>query len=73
MTATLSSFGIKRDQEDFVLRVENDEGDVTKLTATYDQLDGIGELIDEQLAFGDVYPEPDASRVRSSERHRHRS
>jgi hypothetical protein len=59
MTATLSSFRIKRDQNSFVVRVEDDEGDVTELTATYDQLDSISEAIDEHLAFGDVDLEPD--------------
>ena len=59
MTATLSSFRIKRDQDGFVLRVENDEGDVTELSATCDQLDTMSEAIEEHLAFGDVDLEPD--------------
>lgn len=58
MTA-LSSFRIKHDGDGFVVRFEDDEGDVTELTATYDQLDSVGEAIEEHLAFGDVNPEPD--------------
>jgi hypothetical protein len=57
--AALSSFRINRDQKGFLLRFEDIEGDVTELTATYDQLDAIGEVMEEMLAFGDIELERD--------------
>jgi hypothetical protein len=67
MIATLSSFGINRDRENFVLRIKDDEGEVTELIATYEQLDLISEALEEHLAFGVEELEPDEEDEESEE------
>ncbi|TRW14758.1 hypothetical protein [Glacieibacterium frigidum] len=48
--ATLARFNIEaQDDEQFLLRIEGDDGNTVELTATYDQLDLIAEAIEEHL------------------------
>ena len=49
MAKALATFSIKRSGEDYVLTLEDENGDTTVLTADYDQLDLITEAIEEQL------------------------
>lgn len=49
MAKTLAQFSIKRSGEDYLLTLTDEEGDSTKFTADYDQLDLIAEAIEEQL------------------------
>ena len=48
--ANLVRFNIEpQDDEQFLLRIEGDDGNTVELTATYDQLDLIAEAIEEHL------------------------
>lgn len=49
MTRILSQFTITRSGEDYVLHMEDEDGEVQQYSATFDQLDLITEAIDEQL------------------------
>jgi hypothetical protein len=49
MTRILSQFTITRSGEDYVLHIEDEDGEVQQYSATFDQLDLITEAIDEQL------------------------
>lgn len=49
MTKILSQFTITRSGEDYVLHIEDEDGDEQEYSATLDQLDLIDEAIDEQL------------------------
>lgn len=53
MTRILSQFTITRSGEDYVLHIEDEDGEVQKYSATFDQLDLITEAIDEQLNADD--------------------
>lgn len=48
--ANLARFIIEpQDDEQFLLRIESDDGNTVELTATYEQLDLIAEAIEEHL------------------------
>ncbi len=49
MAKALAQFSIKRSGEDYLLTLEDADGETTRLTADYDQLDLITEAIEEQL------------------------
>jgi hypothetical protein len=49
MAKALAQFSIKRTGEDYLLTIEDQDGDTTRLTVDYDQLDLITEAIEEQL------------------------
>jgi hypothetical protein len=49
MAKALAHFSITRTGEDYLLSIEDQDGDTIELTADYDQLDIITEAISEQL------------------------
>ena len=49
MAKILSQFTISRSGDDYLLHIEDEDGDIQDYTATYEQLDLITETIDEQL------------------------
>lgn len=49
MARTLARFSITEAGDDYLLHIEDDNGDTFEITATYDQLDVIVEAIDEHL------------------------
>jgi hypothetical protein len=49
MAKTLSHFTISRSGDDYLLHIEDEDGDIQDYTATFEQLDLITETIDEQL------------------------
>ena len=50
MARTLSSFSVTADGNgDYLLSIEDDDGETIELTATYEQLDLISEAIDDAL------------------------
>lgn len=49
MPKTLSHLSISTVGEDYVLHIATDDGETIDVNATYEQLDLIGEAIDEQL------------------------
>lgn len=49
MARALAQFTITRTGEDYLLIIEDQDGETTELTADYDQLDLITEAIEEQL------------------------
>ena len=49
MSRSLSRFTITEDGEDYLLTIEDDNGETLELTATYDQLDVIAEALIEHL------------------------
>lgn len=49
MAKTLSGFSISRSGEDYLIRIEDDDGSKAEYMATYDQLDLMAEAVDEQL------------------------
>ena len=56
MAKALSRFTIERDGEDYVLHLEDEDGDTIELVATFEQLDQISEALEEHLAFDDDDP-----------------
>lgn len=51
MAKALSRFTIERDNDDYVLHIEDEDGDTLELTASFEQLDLISEALEEHLAF----------------------
>lgn len=51
MAKALSRFTIERDSDDYVLHIEDEDGDTLELTASFEQLDLISEALEEHLAF----------------------
>ena len=51
MAKALSRFTIERDGDDYVLHIEDEDGDTLELTANFEQLDLISEALEEHLAF----------------------
>lgn len=50
MARTLSSFSITADGKgDYLINIEDEDGETIELTASYDQLDMISEAIDDAL------------------------
>jgi hypothetical protein len=54
MATTLSRFTIEPQGEDFLLLIEDDNGETIEMTATLEQLDLLGEAIDELLEKDDA-------------------
>ena len=54
MATTLSRFTIEPQGEDFLLLIEDDSGETIEMTATLEQLDLLGEAIDELLEKDDA-------------------
>jgi hypothetical protein len=51
MAKALSRFTIERDGDDYLLNIEDEDGDTLSLTASFEQLDLISESLEEHLAF----------------------
>lgn len=51
MAKALSRFTIERDGDDYLLSIEDEDGDTTELTASFDQLELLSESLEEHLAF----------------------
>jgi hypothetical protein len=51
MAKALSRFSIERAGDDYVLHLEDEDGDTLELTASFEQLDLISEALEEHLAF----------------------
>ena len=51
MAKGLSRFTIERGGDEFILHIEDEDGDTLELTATFEQLDLISEALEEHLAF----------------------
>lgn len=51
MAKALSRFTIERDGDDYLLRIEDEDGDTLELTANFEQLDLISESLEEHLVF----------------------
>lgn len=49
MAKTLSAFTISRSGEDYLLRIEDEDGSKAEYLASYDQLDLLAEAVDDQL------------------------
>ncbi len=49
MAKTLAQFGIKRSGEDYLLTIEDSNGETTDFTVDFDQLDLMTEAIEEAL------------------------
>lgn len=49
MARTLSAFSISRSGEDYLIRIEDEDGSKDEYTATYDQLDLLVEAVEDQL------------------------
>lgn len=57
MAKALSRFTIDRVGDEYMLHIEDEDGDTLQLTATFDQLDLISESLEEHLAFDDDDPD----------------
>jgi hypothetical protein len=57
MAKALSRFTIERSTDDYVLHIEDEDGDTLELTASFEQLDLISEALEEHLAFDDDDPD----------------
>lgn len=57
MAKALSRFSIERDGDDYLLNIEDEDGDTLALTASFEQLDLISESLEEHLAFDDDDPD----------------
>ncbi len=57
MAKGLSRFTIERVADDYVLHIEDEDGDTIELTASFEQLDLISEALDEHLAFDEDDPD----------------
>ena len=51
MAKALSRFTIERGADDFILHIEDEDGDALELTASFEQLDLISEALDEHLSY----------------------
>lgn len=51
MAKALSRFTIERDGDEYLLNIEDEDGDTLALTASFEQLDLISESLEEHLAF----------------------
>jgi hypothetical protein len=49
MAKVLGQFTITREAEDYVLHIEDEDGETVEYTASFEQLDLISEAIEEQL------------------------
>ena len=53
MAKTLAQFTIRRTGDDYLLILEDEDGDTTEFTADFDQVDEISEAIDELFTLDD--------------------
>jgi len=53
MAKGLSRFTIERGTDEYILHIEDEDGDTIELTASFEQLDLISEALEEHLAFDD--------------------
>ena len=51
MAKGLARFTIERAGDEYVLHIEDEDGDTFELTASFEQLDLISEALEEHLAF----------------------
>ena len=51
MAKALSRFTIERGGDDYIIHIEDEDGDTLELTASFEQLDLISESLEEHLAF----------------------
>ncbi|MBS0505582.1 MAG: hypothetical protein JSS55_17655 [Proteobacteria bacterium] len=51
MAKALSRFTIERDGDDYLLSIEDEDGDTVELSASFDQLELLSESLEEHLAF----------------------
>jgi len=51
MAKALSRFTIERDGDEYLIHIEDEDGDTLELTASFEQLDLISESLEEHLAF----------------------
>lgn len=51
MAKALSRFTIERGGDDYIIHIEDEDGDTLELTATFEQLDLISEALDEHLSY----------------------
>lgn len=51
MAKAISRFTIERDGDDYLLRIEDEDGDTQELAASFEQLELISEALEEHLAF----------------------
>jgi hypothetical protein len=56
MAKTLVRFTIEPSSDNYLLLIEDDDGETVELTATLEQLDLIGEAIDQLLEQDDTDP-----------------
>jgi hypothetical protein len=54
MAKSLGRFTIEADGDDYLLQIEDEDGETVELTATLEQLDLIGEAVDQLLAQDDA-------------------
>ena len=54
MAKTLARFTIEPNGDDYLLLIEDEDGETTELTATLEQLDLIGEAVDQLLEQDDT-------------------
>ena len=57
MAKALSRFTIERGGDDYLIRIEDEDGDTLELTASFEQLDLISESLEEHLAFDSDDPD----------------
>ena len=57
MAKALSRFTIERDGDDYLIHIEDEDGDTLELTASFEQLDLISESLEEHLAFDSDAPD----------------
>ena len=57
MAKVLSRFTIERDGDDYLIHIEDEDGDTLELTASFEQLDLISESLEEHLAFDSDDPD----------------
>ena len=57
MAKALSRFTIERDGDDYLIHIEDEDGDTLELTASFEQLDLISESLEEHLAFDSDDPD----------------
>ena len=57
MAKALSRFTIERDGDDYLIHIEDEDGDTLELTASFEQLDLIRESLEEHLAFDSDDPD----------------
>jgi hypothetical protein len=57
MAKALSRFTIERGGDDYIIHIEDEDGDTLELTASFEQLDLFSESLEEHLAFDSDDPD----------------